>query len=165
MLMGLGGLLVYLAFDPQIEALVWKSFTCVIGIACLEVARRLWLATDVSLDLSVEGLRDSNGRVLCSFDNIKTVDRGAFSFKPSNGLLIRLHRPMDSAWAPGLWWRYGTRLGIGGIIDAGQAKAMAEMISMRQLELAQAKAEAEAKVEAKTGAKTTKTGGGQDWGG
>lgn len=136
--MALGGLLVYLAFDPQIGALIWKALTCVIGIACLEVARRLWVATDVSIDLNSGGLRESSGRVLCSFDNIKTVDRGAFSFKPSNGLLIRLHEPMDAAWAPGLWWRYGTRLGIGGITNAGQAKAMAEMISLRQLELAQA---------------------------
>ncbi len=141
MLMGLGALLVYLAFDPQIETLIWKALTCVIGIACIEVARRLWLATEVSVDLTIEGLRESNGRVICAFDNIKTVDRGAFSFKPSNGLLIRLYEPLDSAWAPGLWWRYGTRVGIGGITDAGQAKAMAEMISLRQLELAQAKAE------------------------
>jgi hypothetical protein len=32
-------------------------------------------------------------------------------------------------WAPGLYWRNGTFLGIGGVLSAGETKAMAEILT------------------------------------
>jgi len=35
------------------------------------------------------------------------------------------------AWSPGMWWRMGRRVGIGGTVAAGPAKFMAEQIALR----------------------------------
>ena len=64
-------------------------------------------------------------------DEIDRVERGAFAFKPSNGFLVHLKKPGHRAWQPGLWWRMGRKLGIGGVTPAGQAKFMADMIALR----------------------------------
>jgi hypothetical protein len=58
------------------------------------------------------------------------VERGAFAFKPSNGFLVRLDKPLGRGWAPGLWWRLGRLLGVGGVTSASQSKAMAEILSL-----------------------------------
>ena len=78
-----------------------------------------------------EGLRDGNGRLLCRMDQIAGVDRGAFAFKPSNGFLVKLKEPMPRVWQPGLWWRLGRRIGVGGVTPAGQGKFMADMIALK----------------------------------
>ena len=64
-------------------------------------------------------------------DEIARVERGTFAFKPSNGFVIRLNAPAARVWAPGLWWRFGKRLGVGGVTPAGQGKAMADVIAAR----------------------------------
>ena len=89
---------------------------------------KLYHATDDTLFLTPEGVFTRDGQVIVSLDNIASVDRGFFAFKPSNGFLVRLKTPMARGWAPGLWWRFGRRVGIGGATTPGQGKAMADMI-------------------------------------
>ena len=36
-----------------------------------------------------------------------------------------------AAWQPGLWWRLGNRIGVGGMTPGSQAKAMAEIIAIK----------------------------------
>ena len=60
----------------------------------------------------------------------RSVDRGLFAFKPSNGFVVVLSQGGWRGWAPGLWWRLGRRLGVGGVTSAAQAKAMAEILSI-----------------------------------
>ncbi|SER58841.1 hypothetical protein SAMN04490244_101595 [Tranquillimonas rosea] len=107
-----------------------------IGGALLVLSGWFWRATASRLVLTAEGLRDETGRVLAPIDNIASVDRGAFAFKPSNGFVLRLARPMPAAWAPGLWWRVGQRLGVGGVVPAAQTKAMSERVAELKLERA-----------------------------
>ncbi len=83
-----------------------------------------------SLFLTEKGLFDNQGNTLCAFDQIKSLDRSFFAFKPSNGFTIRLTEPLPRAWVPGLWWRIGTRLGVGGITSVSQAKGMADTIAL-----------------------------------
>jgi hypothetical protein len=45
--------------------------------------------------------------------------------------MIRLKTPASRVWAPGLWWRFGKRVGVGGVTPAGQGKAMADVIAAR----------------------------------
>jgi hypothetical protein len=69
--------------------------------------------------------------VIARWDEIKRVERGALAFKPSNGFLLTLEQPQPRAWVPGLWWRVGRRVGIGGITPAGEGRYMADQIAFR----------------------------------
>ena len=68
-----------------------------------------------------------------------SVDRGAFAFQPSNGFLIRLRAGAERTWQPGMWWRIGTCVGVGGMTPGPQTKFMAEtilaMITKRDMDL------------------------------
>ena len=83
------------------------------------------------LVLSPAGLTCSDGRVVADMDEIIGVDRGAFAFKPSNGFMLKLSRKGPFAWEPGIWWRIGRRVGVGGVTPGTPAKVMAEMIQER----------------------------------
>lgn len=131
MLGALGLLLIYVAFTAPPQHFVWQVIMIGTGAVALMLAERVWRATAVSIELTEAGLRDSKGRKLCAMDQIARIERGALAFKPSNGFVIRLTEPAERAWAPGLWWRFGRRLGVGGVTSVSQGKAMADQIAMR----------------------------------
>lgn len=131
MLVALGGLLVWLAITVPPQSLVLQLFLLALGCGALVMADLIRRATETHIALTAEGLRDGNGRLLCRMDQIAGVDRGAFAFKPSNGFLVKLKEPMPRVWQPGLWWRLGRRIGVGGVTPAGQGKFMADMIALK----------------------------------
>ncbi len=89
-------------------------------------------ATRLSIILTEEGLMDSTGRPIAPLGAIRSVERGTFAFKPSNGFLLVLDRRIaPRVWAPGLWWRTGRRVGVGGTTSSHAARAMAEEIARR----------------------------------
>ena len=126
---GLGALLIYttLALPP---ALHWMIFMLGFGLLMLWQAERMRRATTVSIELTETDLRDSTGTVLARIDEVVSVERGTFAFKPSNGFTLVLKSKKPRAWLPGLWWRIGRRVGVGGVTNAGQSKFMAERINM-----------------------------------
>jgi len=126
----LGAMLILLAFVKP-PAFGWQVFLILLGAGALVVAERLRRATMLGLVLTERELRDTSGQVLTELANIKSVDRGAFAFKPSNGFVLRLHQAQPRVWAPGLWWRFSTRVGVGGVTASGPAKYMAEQIALR----------------------------------
>jgi hypothetical protein len=108
----------------------WILFLVATAAAFLWLAVRLWQATDRGLVLTRAGLFDTTGTCLATLDDIADVDRGVFAFKPSGGFVLRLTRAPGRAWAPGLWWRLGHKLGVGGVTGNAQGRAMAEMIGI-----------------------------------
>jgi hypothetical protein len=128
MLATIGVFLVYIAVAVPPEP-GWRVFLVVMGGAALWMAVRMQRATDLRLDLTATELRDSSGAVLARVDRVVSVDRGFFAFKPSNGFLIHLDAPMPPVWRPGLWWRVGRRVGVGGVTSAVETRAMAEILS------------------------------------
>lgn len=131
LLAALGGMLIYITFNTPPGSLFWQVFLLFFGGLMLYSAEKLRRATLQSIELHQDRVVDSNGKELCRMDNIRSVERGAFAFKPSNGFLIRLNKPLPRAWAPGLWWRFGRSIGVGGVTPASQAKFMSEMIALR----------------------------------
>lgn len=125
---GLGIMLVYLGFTLP-AGLGWQVFLILIGALSLWGTNQMLRATQTTVQLTHEGLRESSGQVIAAKDNIKRVDRGMFAFKPSNGFVITLSQRAPRAWRPGIWWRMGKRVGIGGVTSAPQAKFMAEMLT------------------------------------
>lgn len=130
MLFVLGALLIYVAL-AQPPALHWLIFLLAFGGCMLLQAERLRRATMLSIELTETEVRDSEGTVLARLDDIRSVERGSFAFKPSNGFTLVMKTKMPRAWAPGLWWRIGRRVGVGGVTSAGQTKFMAETIAFR----------------------------------
>ncbi|WP_407492823.1 hypothetical protein [Pseudooceanicola sp. MF1-13] len=106
------------------------------GVIALVAAWIMYRATMRSIILTEEALVDSEGVVLARLDDILTVDRGTFAFKPSNGFLIRTTKGGPRLWQPGLYWRFGRRIGVGGITRAAEAKLMADLITVKLAERA-----------------------------
>lgn len=128
MLLVLGAVSVFIALTRGHDSLFWQIFLLILGLAVLYQAEMMRRATALSLELYPDVLRDSAGQELARIDDIKELDRGTFSIKPSNGFTIVTHTSGQRSWAPGLWWRLGRRVGVGGVTSAPHCKAMAEMI-------------------------------------
>jgi hypothetical protein len=107
----------------------WQIFLFALGGGSIWIAELMRRATAVTLELTRDELRDSTGFVLARIDEVLEIDRGMFAFKPSNGFLLRLSNKKQNAWRPGMWWSLGSRIGVGGMTPAHEAKYMAEVIS------------------------------------
>lgn len=127
-LAALGGLLIYAALAQPPETLGWQVFLLAAGGITLYLTERMRRASVATLELTRAGLRDSEGRMLARLDQIEAVNRGVFAFKPSNGFVLITRDAQARHWNPGLWWRIGRRVGVGGVTPAAQTKFMAEMI-------------------------------------
>lgn len=127
-LLGLAFLLLYIAFARP-PALGWQVFLLVLGSGALWVAERLRQATARTIELTATELRDTSGAVIARIDDIEAVDRGFFAFKPSNGFLIRTRKPSGPrVWSPGLWWRIGRQIGVGGVTPGSQTKFASDVL-------------------------------------
>lgn len=117
-------------FVPDLP-IVARGVVLVLALAsawlCLGLARR----GPSSIMVTDLGLVDNFDRVICTFDQIEKIDHGAFALKPSKGFLIRLRASANPGWHPGLWWRYGKRVGIGGMTPAAETKLLAEVLTER----------------------------------
>lgn len=76
-----------------------------------------------------ERLTDDSGAEICRLDEIEAVERGFAFFKPSSGFVLKLKTERGRAWNPGLWWRVGRRVGVGGATRGRAGKAMADEIT------------------------------------
>lgn len=124
----LGALLIYIALAVPPQSLFWQGFLIVIGGLSLWLAQATRQATEIILTLTEAGLTDSTGETVATIAEIEGVSRGMFAFKPSNGFVLQLNTRGPGRWRPGLWWRLGKRVGIGGVTPGPQGKMMAQMI-------------------------------------
>lgn len=129
MLALLGLMLIYIAVT-QSPAFQWQLFLVVLGAATLWMADKMRKATATRIELTETEVRDSDGTVIALIADLDGMDRGFFAFKPSNGFLLRTKAPAANVWRPGLWWRVGRRIGIGGVTPANQTKFMSEIIAV-----------------------------------
>lgn len=126
----LGALLIYLALAAP-PAPGWQVALVAFGALSLASADAMRRATQTELLLYEDRIEEATGRLVVRLDDIRRVERGLFAFKPSNGFVLILHGKTERAWALGLWWRIGRRVGIGGITPSAPAKFMAEQIAAR----------------------------------
>ncbi|MEM1234076.1 MAG: hypothetical protein AAGH70_08100 [Pseudomonadota bacterium] len=124
----LGVLLVYLA-TMSTATLLGTLILAAAGFSVMWMAWWQWQVTEEVIELTATELRTSGGIVLARLDDVTGVDRGALAFKPSQGFVVRTSKAQQRAWAPGLYWRVGRTLGVGGVTGAGQGKFMAETLT------------------------------------
>lgn len=99
------------------------------GAAALWLALQLVLASGQGVVLTGAGLRDGDGTVIVDLDAVAAIDSGLLSARPSNGFVIRTRGRQLPGWRPGLWWRLGHRVGVGGILPKAPTRALAERLS------------------------------------
>lgn len=134
MQLGLGVILVYLALSVP-NTFGWQAFLMLFGAGWIWLAVRMHSATQMRIELTEQGLRDSSGEELAAIEDIQSVSRGMFAFKPSNGFsLVLKNRNGPARWRPGLWWRLGSRVGIGGVTAGSQTKPAAQIIEAMLVE-------------------------------
>lgn len=129
---GLALVLFWVVFAGR-PAMVYQVSFLAGGVAALALADRLRRAGRDRIVLTNRYLKTESGRILTEVANVTSVDRGAFSFKPPNGFIVRLKEPAGRGWVPGLWWQRGRVIGVGGVVPAGQARAMAEALTAMTL--------------------------------
>jgi len=128
MLSTVGALVLYVVVSEPPEP-VWLVFLLAVGSAAFWLAHRMWYATHDCIELTQSELRTGAGRVIAKVEDIESIDRGIFAFKPSSGFLMKTRNSGQNTWAPGLWWRLGRRVGIGGLTSAAETKFMSEILS------------------------------------
>ena len=127
---GLAALLLWVAVARPPEDPLWTLFLVAFGTVALLVAWRGWTGSREPIVLDEGGLRSGDGRPIAPIGDIASVDRALFSFKPSNGFLVRLRAPAPRAWVPGMWWRVGRRVGVGGVTGGARTKMLADVLAM-----------------------------------
>lgn len=127
-LVGVSVLLIYTGVQAGSSALL-SVCAIALGIFSLVIGARLYQATRHRIELTSEGLRDSSGISIARLDEIASLDRGFLAFKPSNGFVLRTHAPSGKIWRPGLWWRIGRQVGVGGVVPGHQARFMADRLA------------------------------------
>lgn len=105
------------------------ALTTVTALAVLLVARRLLLDKATRIIFDGARLADDTGAEICRLDEIEKVERGFALFKPSSGFVLVLKAPRGRGWAPGLWWRAGRRVGVGGATSSRAGRDMADAIT------------------------------------
>jgi hypothetical protein len=126
---GLGLMLLYLGI-VQSPALEWRVFLLVLGAGTLWLADKMRRATLTRIEITETELRDTDGTVIALVADIDGMDRGFFAFKPSNGFLLHTETKGSNEWRPGLWWRVGRRIGVGGMTPAHQSKHISEILAV-----------------------------------
>ena len=122
-------LVIYVAIRTP-PSLGWQLFLIAMGTVALISANEMLKSTRQTLELTREELRHDEGTVLVRMEDVVSIDRGAFAFKPSNGFVLRLSQSYPKTWRPGLWWRASRRIGVGGMTPMRQTKYMAEVIAL-----------------------------------
>lgn len=125
----LGTLLIWFGFSHPTDPLLFSLILVALGGTCVALSWKMWVATSRSLVLTDLVLRDDAGRILARVAEINEIDRGVFAIKPAGGFTLVMAGSDSRAWAPGLWWRLGRRVGIGGVTHRHEGRYMAEVLA------------------------------------
>ena len=125
---GLGGVMLWLAASHPAPTFGLVSGLVVLAALCFVAAVLVWQATSIGLVLTEAELRDTRGRQLFGLDEVQQIEKGVLHWKPAGGFAVVLNAPKPRIWVPGLWWRFGRRVMVGGATNGGEAKAMADLM-------------------------------------
>ncbi len=124
----LGLLLIWNGLMLPGAAIALKLLLMLMGAAVLWLGIKMYDRTRGGLILTKEALWDYRGTCLIRMEDVVAMEKGVFALKPSNGFMLRGTQAPGNLWAPGMYWRVGTRVGVGGITNAREAKSMIEVI-------------------------------------
>jgi hypothetical protein len=121
-------LLLWIVLVQPPASLGWRGFLLLAAILVGWSGLRLFRNAGRTLILTEDALIDTVSGPVCRIADIERVNTGAFALKPARGFAIDLAQPGDRAWVPGLWWRIGRNVGVGGMTGTVDTRMMAERI-------------------------------------
>ena len=68
------------------------------------------------------GLFNLDKSLICKIEDIEKVDVSPYTFKAANGFIVLLKTKNSFKAIPGLYWRLGKRISIGGLISKSESK-------------------------------------------
>jgi hypothetical protein len=124
----LGALMLWIALVQPPADPGWRLALLLGGAAVGWAAARIVRLRDRALVLTEEALVDTASGVVCRIADIERISTGVFALKPARGFAVVLAGRSEAAWVPGLWWRIGRSVGVGGMTAAVETRMMAERI-------------------------------------
>lgn len=118
-----------ISFASAGEAILLSLLMALVGAGAGFVAVSLFRTPARAIMFDGERLVDDSGLELCTLDDIVSVDRGFAMWKPSNGFALTLKSGKPAGWSPGLWWRHGAKIGVGGATPGRSARNMADALT------------------------------------
>ncbi|WP_138464985.1 hypothetical protein [Poseidonocella sp. HB161398] len=125
----------YVAAGEGGQGAAARLMLAAVAVAAALGAVAVWRSGARGLLLYPDRIAESGGDTVLWLADIARLERGAFAFKPANGVVVSLRRPGSLRWVPGLWWRTGARVGIGGMTPKAATKAFADLLERRLGEL------------------------------
>jgi hypothetical protein len=122
------GTLLWIAVAQPPDSLGWRGFLLLSAILVGWSGLRLLHLRDRALVLTEDALVDTKGGVVCRIADIERLNTSTFALKPARGFAIDLVQSGERAWIPGLWWRIGRNVGVGGMTAALDTRMMAERL-------------------------------------
>lgn len=129
-IMLLGFVLLYVALTTP-ASFGLRFLLLAIGLLALWLGRTMHRGTQHGIELTDEGLFMTDGTELARLDQIAKVDRSPFALKPTNGFAVVFKDKQPKGWVPGMYWRLGKRLGVGGVTSPGDSKYIADQLALR----------------------------------
>jgi hypothetical protein len=126
----LGGFLLWVVLTSPPDDLGWRTVMFAFVGLSFWGAFEMYRAAQDEIVLTRTAARTASGRELFRVADVRRVERGALAFKPSGGFVVWLDTRQPMGWSPGVWWRYGRMVGVGGITRSTEAKGMAEILDL-----------------------------------
>lgn len=87
-------------------------------------AYRMWNVPIAGIEFDGSELRTQDGVVIAKLQDIVSVQTGIFALRPSNGFMMVMKDSERVPTRPGIYWRQGRHIGVGGLLQAAEAKAI-----------------------------------------
>ena len=72
--------------------------------------------------LNQEGIFNLDNTIICRIEDIETIDTSPYTFRSANGFIVFLRERSTFKIVPGLYWRLGNRISIGGLVSKAESK-------------------------------------------
>ena len=126
------GLLLFLCYTiSKIEEdLTLLDFLLIPTIIFLWLCFRKFLKrySKVGFLINQSGLFNLDGSVICEIGDIERIDVSPYTFKSANGFIVILKTKSSFKSIPGLYWRLGKRISIGGLVSKNESKFLSQTL-------------------------------------
>ena len=78
--------------------------------------------------INEQGLFNLDKSPICKMHEIDRVDASPYTFKSANGFIIILKTKNSFESVPGLYWKLGKRISIGGLVSKNESKFLAGLL-------------------------------------
>ena len=78
--------------------------------------------------INEQGLFNLDKSPICKMHEIDRVDASPYTFKSANGFIIILKTKNSFESVPGLYWKVGKRISIGGLVSKNESKFLSGLL-------------------------------------